>query len=187
VSRSLYSKRVAVLATGRQDWGILRSMCLALQGQLRLHLAIAAGGMHLSLAHRRTINAVRGGGLEPHELATWLPDRDDSPEPPSDNQAASTLSSVGAWLRATRADAPVAGWRPAGDRRRGPRSNALSSADRPHSRWRRPSAPSKPFIGLGAAVRDHVTVGAGAMVGTGAAVVGDVPSGAVVTGAPARG
>ena len=41
-------------------------------------------------------------------------------------------------------------------------------------------------VGLGARVRDHVTVGANAFVGMGAVVVADVPAGQTVVGVPAR-
>ena len=42
------------------------------------------------------------------------------------------------------------------------------------------------FIGLGAKVRDHIEVGAGAVVGMGAVVVGSIGNGEVVVGVPAR-
>jgi acetyltransferase EpsM len=42
------------------------------------------------------------------------------------------------------------------------------------------------FVGLGARVRDHVSVGGGTIVAMGAVVVGDVPSGAILGGVPAR-
>ncbi len=42
------------------------------------------------------------------------------------------------------------------------------------------------WIGLGAQIKNHITVGDGATVGMGAIVVKDVPSGATVVGNPAR-
>lgn len=42
------------------------------------------------------------------------------------------------------------------------------------------------FIGANASVLGHLRIGAGARVGAGAVVVGDVPAGATVVGAPAR-
>ena len=42
------------------------------------------------------------------------------------------------------------------------------------------------FIGLGAIIRPHVTVGVGALVGMGAVVTKDVPPGEVVAGNPAK-
>jgi acetyltransferase-like isoleucine patch superfamily enzyme len=42
------------------------------------------------------------------------------------------------------------------------------------------------LVGVGAAVRPHITIGRGAVVGAGAAVVSDVEAGATVGGVPAR-
>ena len=42
------------------------------------------------------------------------------------------------------------------------------------------------YIGLGAVVRDHISIGAGATVAMGAVVVRDVAAGARVMGVPAR-
>jgi acetyltransferase EpsM len=42
------------------------------------------------------------------------------------------------------------------------------------------------YIGMGAAVRDHVTIGAEALIGMGAVVVGNVETGRRVLGVPAR-
>lgn len=42
------------------------------------------------------------------------------------------------------------------------------------------------MIGLGARIRDHVTVGDGATVAMGAVVVADVAAGTTVFGIPAR-
>jgi maltose O-acetyltransferase len=41
-------------------------------------------------------------------------------------------------------------------------------------------------VGIGAAVRDHVTIGADAVIGMGAVVVADVAAGTTVVGNPAR-
>ena len=41
-------------------------------------------------------------------------------------------------------------------------------------------------VGTGAVVIDHLSIGAGAVVGTGAVVVKDVPAGVRVVGVPAR-
>lgn len=52
-------RRLAVLTTGRQDYGILRSAILALRDDPRFDVRVWAGGMHLSPAHGRTIERVR--------------------------------------------------------------------------------------------------------------------------------
>ena len=45
---------------------------------------------------------------------------------------------------------------------------------------------ARALVGAGAACRPYVVIGAGAVVGIGAAVIEDVPPGAVVGGVPAR-
>jgi len=37
--------RLAVLTTGRQDWGLLRPLCTALLGDATFDLLLLAGGM----------------------------------------------------------------------------------------------------------------------------------------------
>lgn len=55
--------RLAVLTTGRQDWGILRSTVLALQGDPAFDVRLLAGGMHLSARFGRTIDVLRDEGF----------------------------------------------------------------------------------------------------------------------------
>lgn len=55
-------RRIAIVTTGRQDWGILRSAALALRDDARFSLGVWAGGMHLSAGHGRTIDMVRADG-----------------------------------------------------------------------------------------------------------------------------
>ena len=105
-------RTIAVLTTGRQDWGILRSPCVAIRTEPVLRLVVAAGGMHLSLAHGHTIDGVRSDGFDPHELAAWLPLDERVADPSAVRQASGALAAVGAWLEATRPDALVL----AGDR-----------------------------------------------------------------------
>ncbi len=64
--------RLAVLTTGRQDWGILRSTCRKLKDDPGFHLAILAGGMHLSILHGETIRAVEADGCVPAERLDWM-------------------------------------------------------------------------------------------------------------------
>jgi UDP-hydrolysing UDP-N-acetyl-D-glucosamine 2-epimerase len=56
-------KRVAVLTTGRQDYGILRSTLLQLNSDPRFELHLWAGGMHLSRAFGSTVDRIRQDGL----------------------------------------------------------------------------------------------------------------------------
>ena len=64
-------RSLAVLTTGRQDWGILRSTCLAIRDETDVRLDVVAGGTHRSAAHGMTIDGIREDGFEPSELA-WL-------------------------------------------------------------------------------------------------------------------
>ena len=109
------SRTIAVLTTGRQGWGILRSPCLAIGAEPGLRLVVVAGGMHLSGAHGHTIDVVRADGFDPQVLATWLALEEDAPVPPAADQAAGALAATGAWLREARARTrscwPATGWR----------------------------------------------------------------------------
>ncbi len=104
---STVPRRVAVLTTGRQDWGILRSVCTGIASQPSLRTVVVAGGMHLSPAHGSTIDLVRADGWDPVALAPWLPVDGATPPPPADAQAAGALAAVGAWLRDARPGALV--------------------------------------------------------------------------------
>ncbi len=94
-------RRLAVLTTGRQDWGILRSTCETLRDEGRIQLDVIAGGMHLSERHGMTVDLVRADGFSPTEVA-WL---DDAPTTSADVQAGRALAAIGEHLRATRPDA----------------------------------------------------------------------------------
>lgn len=56
-------RTLAVLTTGRQDWGILRPVCVALRESERWAPAILAGGMHLDGAHGNTLQSIEADGL----------------------------------------------------------------------------------------------------------------------------
>lgn len=101
-------RTIAVLSTGRQDWGILHSTCVALRERTDLRLRLLVGGMHLSPAHGSTVELVRADGFEPDATLEWL----DAADSPADVQASGALASVGAELRARPVDALVL----AGDR-----------------------------------------------------------------------
>ena len=100
---------IAVLTTGRQDWGILHSTCLAIDAHPDLRLRLLVGGMHLSARHGSTIEQVRADGFEPADELAWL---DGPADPPPDIQAAAALAAVGTALRLEPTDALVL----AGDR-----------------------------------------------------------------------
>lgn len=56
-------RRIAVLTTGRQDYGILRSTLFALEGAADFNLLLIAGGMHLRERFGRTIDNILADGL----------------------------------------------------------------------------------------------------------------------------
>lgn len=107
-SEPLSERVIAVLTTGRQDWGILRSTCLALRATPGIRLRLLAGGMHLSAAHGSTVDLIREDGFEPDSELVWIDDL----ATPAARQAASALAAVGGELAAHRPAALVL----AGDR-----------------------------------------------------------------------
>lgn len=64
--------RLAVLTTGRQDWGILRSTCLLLRDDPRFDLRLLVGGMHCSPAFGLTERNVVADGFTPSERLDWV-------------------------------------------------------------------------------------------------------------------
>jgi UDP-hydrolysing UDP-N-acetyl-D-glucosamine 2-epimerase len=56
-------RRLAVLTTGRQDFGILRSTCKALHDDAAFDLQLVVGGMHLSAQHGDTAAMIEADGL----------------------------------------------------------------------------------------------------------------------------
>ena len=102
-------RTIAVLTTGRQDWGILRSSSVAIRDHPGLRLRLLVGGMHLSPRYGDTVRHIREDGFEPDVELRWLDDRDDVP---ADTQASAALAAIGAHLRADPPDALVL----AGDR-----------------------------------------------------------------------
>lgn len=99
-------RRIAVLTTGRQDWGILRSVCAAVRAEPSLELALVAGGMHLAPRHGATIDLLGADGFMPTAALRWLP-ATDAADPPAEAQAAAALEQVAAFLRADRPAALV--------------------------------------------------------------------------------
>ena len=65
---------IAVLTTGRQDWGILRSVCAAIRDQPIIRLDLLVGGMHLSPRYGHTVDLIEADGFEPDAELAWLDD-----------------------------------------------------------------------------------------------------------------
>ena len=97
-------RAIAVLTTGRQDWGILHSTCAAIRAHRGLDLELWVGGTHLSRRHGYTVDQIRSDGFVPDAEFAWLDGPDD---PAADIQAASALAAVGAQLRHTPVEALV--------------------------------------------------------------------------------
>lgn len=64
--------RLAVLTSGRQDWGILRSTCAALRDDRRFELSLIVGGMHCVTAFGHTDDLIVADGFEPDERLDWI-------------------------------------------------------------------------------------------------------------------
>jgi len=79
-------RRIAIVTTGRQDWGILRSTALAMRDDARFTLGVWAGGMHLSKAFGRTVDLVRAEVPVTAELEIL----GDAPSPPEESARAVT-------------------------------------------------------------------------------------------------
>lgn len=97
-------KRIAVLTTGRQDWGILRSLCLELVSCPSLELCLIVGGMHWSQRFGATARLILEDGLRPAESLRWIPE---DGEAGAVEQAAGALAQVGAALERQRPRALV--------------------------------------------------------------------------------
>ena len=109
MSREMPAREIAVLTTGRQDWGILHSTCVAIREHPDLRLRLLVGGMHLSARHGRTVEWIETDGFRPDARLAWL---GEDADPPADAQAAAALAAIGEDLRTASPDAMVL----AGDR-----------------------------------------------------------------------
>lgn len=106
-------RSIVVLTTGRQDWGILRSTCVAIRAHPDLELRLVVGGTHLSARHGHTVEEIRADGFEPHaELPYLADDPDASPEA----QAAAVLTGMRPLLHGSDAAPPPDGLVLVGDR-----------------------------------------------------------------------
>ncbi|MCI0344170.1 MAG: UDP-N-acetylglucosamine 2-epimerase [Chloroflexi bacterium] len=100
------TRTIAVLTTGRQDWGILHTTCRAIRAGDTLSLRLMAGGMHLSSRYGTTIEHIRADGFEPDDLLPWLTD-DGGRDPNATEQAAAALAAVGRAFERSAPDALV--------------------------------------------------------------------------------
>ena len=100
-----HARTIAMLSTGRQDWGILHSTASAILAHPDLHLRLLIGGMHLSPRHGSTVDIVRADGFEPDARLDWL--GAGTTDPPAADQAGAALVAVGAELRANPVDALI--------------------------------------------------------------------------------
>jgi UDP-hydrolysing UDP-N-acetyl-D-glucosamine 2-epimerase len=88
------TKRIAVLTSGRQDWGILRSTCLLLRDDERFDLRLLVGGMHCVAAFGQTERNVAADGFEVAERLDWIAEGASVTE-----ESGAAMASVGAALR----------------------------------------------------------------------------------------
>jgi UDP-hydrolysing UDP-N-acetyl-D-glucosamine 2-epimerase len=97
---AISSRRIAVLTTGRQDWGALRSVVLLLSRDPRFAVRLLVGGMHLKSRFGRTVDLVRQDGVP---VAAELDFIAEPPEPEID--AARAVEMTAQALRRERPDA----------------------------------------------------------------------------------
>lgn len=97
-------RRIAVLSTGRQDWGILRELCRLLRADAQFELLLMLGGMHGAAVFGRTREMVVAEGYAPCEELNWIPDG--QPLDP-ERQAGDAVWMTAAALRRERAEALV--------------------------------------------------------------------------------
>jgi len=86
---------VAVLTTGRQDYGILRSTLLLLREDPSFALRLFVGGMHLSPKHGMTVRRIEEDGFRCDARLGWL---DAAQEPEIGWQASRALEQTAAAL-----------------------------------------------------------------------------------------
>ena len=94
------ARTIAVLTTGRQDFGILRSTLLLLREYPVLHPVLWVGGMHLQERFGHSVDLIRQDGFE---VARELPFVAEPPHPTCD--AARALEQVAAALQEDQCDA----------------------------------------------------------------------------------
>jgi UDP-hydrolysing UDP-N-acetyl-D-glucosamine 2-epimerase len=95
-------RTIAVLTTGRQDWGILRSTALGLRANPATRLILLVGGTHLAARHGRTLDDIVDDGFEIDRTLAWL---GEDADPPAAVQAARALELTAAALAEMRPEA----------------------------------------------------------------------------------
>lgn len=95
-------RRIAVLTTGRQDFGIMRSLILGLHSDSRFDLDLLVGGMHLGDRFGTTADFIREDGLKDFRKVRFM---SDPPEALPDGAGA--LEEVGRALEEGRPEALV--------------------------------------------------------------------------------
>lgn len=96
--------RIAVLSTGRQDWGLLRELCRQMREDAAFELLLMLGGMHGARAFGLTRQVVIEEGFNPCEELNWISDC--QPLDP-ERQAGEAVWMTAAALRRQRAEALV--------------------------------------------------------------------------------
>jgi UDP-hydrolysing UDP-N-acetyl-D-glucosamine 2-epimerase len=94
--------KLAVLTTGRQDWGALRSICQYVQKHPRFELQLIAGGMQCSRYFGETVRLVQEAGISVLEELKWIPD-DQVPSAPE--QAGEAIKMIAQALQRQRSEA----------------------------------------------------------------------------------
>ena len=118
---------VGVLTTGRQDWGIVHSTCVAIRSHATLSLRLVAGGTHGATRRPATLDVIRDDGFEPDVVLPW---DDDPSTTPARRPTAARHARSRAWAprsgktRSTRCCWWGTGSRP--PRRRSPRPSSGS-------------------------------------------------------------
>lgn len=94
------ARRLAVLTTGRQDWGILRSTVVALRDSGPFELLLYVGGMHLDARFGRTVELVEADGISEYRELAFLGGSSDPA-----GEAARAMAAVAAALDEDRPEA----------------------------------------------------------------------------------
>jgi UDP-hydrolysing UDP-N-acetyl-D-glucosamine 2-epimerase len=98
-------RSLAILTTGRQDWGILRSTSAELRATGEFRLTILAGGMACSPKFGRSVEDVRAEGFEPIIELDWLPNGDEDSKLVTVSACGRALEKVGGALLDVKPDA----------------------------------------------------------------------------------
>src|ERR1039458_1312111 len=97
-------RRLAVLSTGRQDWGILRALCRLMREDPAFEPLLLLGGMHCSGRFGNTRRLVVEDGFQPAEELHWIPEAGPLD---AERQAGDAIPMVARALRQHRAQALI--------------------------------------------------------------------------------